>query len=93
MSSRLLMEAEAARDRLALADPVSAAGAMAQLLAAIRDQRVNDDAEISRARKLENQAARFMQKVAGLDDADCARLSGAPIVGPASTQPTYSVTG
>lgn len=68
----LLLAADEARDRLAKVDAVSAAGAMAQLLAAIRDTRVRDDAEIRRARDLEGKAVRFLAG-ANLYDAKFAR--------------------
>jgi hypothetical protein len=94
VSDRLLMEAEAARDRLAHADPVSSAGALAQLLAAIRDQRVDDDMERKRARLLEDRAAGFLQRLSGLQAADCARLSGMTTPRePATSQHPLPVTG
>jgi hypothetical protein len=94
VSDRLLLEAEAARDRLAHADPVSSAGALAQLLAAIRDHRVNDDAERTRARRLEDRASSFLQRLSGFDDADCARLSGGTIARDAHpSQHPLPVTG
>lgn len=75
LACRLLMEIEEARKELASIDAVSSAGAIAQLLAAIRDIRVGDDAERKRARRLEARAVRFLG-AAGLFDEDlCRRLS------------------
>src|SRR5262245_14901811 len=68
ISDSLLIAADHARTRLSEVDAVSAAGAAAQLLAAIRDIRVCDDLETSRARDLEARAARFLSS-AGLSDA------------------------
>ena len=68
----LLLAADEARDRLAQVEAVSAAGAMAQLLAAIRDTRVRDDAERERAKDLEAKAVRFLAG-ANLYDAKFAR--------------------
>jgi hypothetical protein len=65
----LLMAAEAARDRLAAAIPTSHAGATAQLLAAIHDLRVRDDAEIRRARQLEARALTYLKQAH--DKQDC----------------------
>jgi hypothetical protein len=56
----LILAADEARDRLAEAHPLSAAGAIAQLLAAIRDIRVGDDHECGRAKDLEAMAAGFL---------------------------------
>jgi hypothetical protein len=72
IADELMMTAEDARSRLAQVEAVSAAGAMAQLLAAIRDVRVRDDAERHRARKLEARAVRFLG-TAGLFDAHFCR--------------------
>lgn len=71
----LMLAAADARDRLAKVQAVSAAGAMAQLLAAIRDIRVRDDVELSRARDLEARAARFLSSAGLSDAAICKRLS------------------
>lgn len=60
VSAELMLAADEARDRLAQVEAVSAAGAMAQLLAAIRDVRVRDDAEAVRAKDLEAKAVRFL---------------------------------
>lgn len=56
----LMLAADEARDRLAKVEAVSSAGAIAQLLAAIRDIRVRDDAERERAKDLEAKAVRFL---------------------------------
>ncbi len=56
----LMLAADDARDRLAKVEAVSSAGAIAQLLAAIRDIRVRDDAERERAKDLEAKAVRFL---------------------------------
>ncbi|MCF8507245.1 MAG: hypothetical protein K9G83_00790 [Hyphomonadaceae bacterium] len=77
----LIIAADEARDRLAEVQAVSAAGAMAQLLAAIRDVRTRDDAEARRARDLEAKAVRFLAG-AGLYDARFVRaLSGTRLGG------------
>ena len=68
ISDSLMIAADHARTRLSEVDAVSAAGAAAQLLAAIRDIRVRDDMELGRARDLEARAARFLSS-AGLSDA------------------------
>lgn len=60
VSAELMLAADEARDRLAQVEAVSAAGAMAQLLAAIRDVRIRDDAEAVRAKDLEAKAVRFL---------------------------------
>ncbi len=76
ISDELILAAEDARDRLAQVEAVSAAGAMAQLLSAIRDVRMRDDAERERAKDLEARAIRFLA-AAGLYDATfCRSLSG-----------------
>jgi hypothetical protein len=81
ISDELILAADEARDRLARVQAVSAAGAMAQLLAAIRDVRVRDDAEAQRAKDLEARAVRFLAG-AGLYDASFARaLSGTRLGG------------
>lgn len=81
ISVELILAADDARDRLAHVEPVSAAGAMAQLLAAIRDVRVRDDSEIARAKDLEAKAIRFLA-AAGLYDARfCRSLSGTKLGG------------
>lgn len=72
VSDELVLAADEARDRLAQVEAVSAAGAMAQLLAAIRDVRVRDDAERERAKDLEARAVRFLAG-ANLYDAAFAR--------------------
>lgn len=68
ISDELIIAADEARDRLAEVQAVSAAGAMAQLFAAIRDVRTRDDAEARRAKDLEAKAVRFLAG-AGLYDA------------------------
>ena len=60
MQDELILAADEARDRLAKVEAVSAAGAIAQLLAAIRDIRIRDDAERERAKDLEAKAIRFL---------------------------------
>ena len=81
ISDELIIAADDARDRLAEVQAVSAAGAMAQLLAAIRDVRTRDDAEARRARDLEAKAVRFLAG-AGLYDARFVRaLSGTRLGG------------
>jgi len=81
ISDELIIAADEARDRLAEVQAVSAAGAMAQLLAAIRDVRTRDEAEARRARDLEAKAVRFLAG-AGLYDARFVRaLSGTRLGG------------
>lgn len=81
ISDELILAADEARDRLAEVEAVSAAGAMAQLLAAIRDVRARDDAEARRAKDLEAKAVRFLAS-AGLYDAGFARtISGTKLGG------------
>lgn len=75
MADDLAMETDAARDRLALADAVSPAGAIAQLLAAIHDLRVNDDHERGRARMLEARALGYLLRSGLLDFEAARRLS------------------
>jgi len=81
ISDELILAADEARDRLARVQAVSAAGAMAQLLAAIRDVRVRDAAEAQRAKDLEAKAVRFLAG-AGFYDASFARaISGTKLGG------------
>ena len=75
ISESLMIAADHARTRLSEVDAVSAAGAAAQLLAAIRDIRVRDDVELDRARDLEARAARFLSSAGFSDAAVCKRLS------------------
>jgi hypothetical protein len=76
ISDELIIAADEERDRLAEVQAVSAAGAMAQLLAAIRDVRTRDDGEARRAKDLEAKAVRFLAS-ADLYDAGFAKaLSG-----------------
>jgi hypothetical protein len=75
-TDQLVFDLEAARDRLAEADAVSAAGAIAQLLAAMRDIRVDDDAERLRARKLEAAAIGFLERSHLLSREAAVRLCG-----------------
>jgi hypothetical protein len=56
---------DAARTRLSEATAHSASGALAQLLAAIRDLRVGDDDERVRAGQLEARAADFLVRTLG----------------------------
>ena len=81
ISDDLILAADEARDRLAEVEAISSAGAMAQLLAAIRDVRTRDDAEAKRAKDLEARAVRFLSS-AGLYDPGFARtLSGTKLGG------------
>ncbi len=75
ISEELLMAVEEARDRLAQVEAISAAGAMAQLLAAIRDVRIRDDAERERARDLEAKAIRFLGAANLYDPSFCRSIS------------------
>jgi hypothetical protein len=75
ISDSLMIAADQARTRLSEVDAVSAAGAAAQLLAAIRDIRVRDDVELSRARDLEARAACFLSSAGLSDAAVCKRIS------------------
>jgi hypothetical protein len=75
ISDELMLAADDARDRLAKVEAVSAAGAVAQLLAAIRDVRVRDDAERDRAKDLEARAIRFLSAAQLFDPAFCGTLS------------------
>lgn len=77
----LIHTADEARDRLAKAEAVSAAGAMAQLLAAIRDVRIRDDAEARRAKDLEARAVRFLSDARLFDMPFCKSLSGTKLAG------------
>jgi hypothetical protein len=89
IAAELTLAADDARDRLAEVEAVSAAGAMAQLLAAIRDVRVRDDAERERARDLEAKAVRFLSNARLFDARFCRMLShtklGRRLVRPALT--------
>lgn len=77
----LILSADAARDRLSGVEAVSSAGAMAQLLAAIRDIRAGDEPHAARAKDLEAKAVRFLS-MAGLYDARvCQALSGSRLGG------------
>lgn len=75
ISDELIFAADDARDRLASVRAVSAAGAMAQLLASIRDGRVRDDAERVRAKMLETKAVRFLADAGLFDQGFCRHLS------------------
>jgi hypothetical protein len=75
IAEELMLAADEARDRLARVEAVSAAGAMAQLLAAIRDVRVRDDAERERAKDLEAKAVRFLGEARLFDAQFCGLLS------------------
>ena len=81
LSDDLLLAADEARDRLAHVEAVSAAGAMAQLLAAIRDTRIRDDAELKRAKDLEAKAVRFLAEANLYDAQVCRTLSGSKLGG------------
>ena len=81
ISDELILAADDARGRLAHVEAVSSAGAMAQLLAAIRDVRVRDDAEAVRAKDLEAKAIRFLASAGLYDAAFCRSLSGTKLGG------------
>ncbi len=71
----LFLAADEARERLSQVEAVSAAGAIVQLLAAIRDTRVRDDHECERARTLEAKAIRHPEVCGLLDAQACGALS------------------
>jgi hypothetical protein len=75
ISGELIQAADEARDRLAAVEATSSAGAMAQLLAAIRDLRVRDDAERERAKNLEAKAIGFLADAHLYDAHVCSVLS------------------
>ena len=75
ISEELMLAADEARARLAQVEAISAAGAMAQLLAAIRDIRVRDNAERERAKDLEAKAIRFLTNANLYDAQFCTTLS------------------
>lgn len=77
----LIIAADEARDRLAEVQAVSAAGAMAQLLAAIRDVRTRDDGEARRAKDLEAKAVRFLASADLYDAGFVKALSGTKLGG------------
>jgi ribosome-associated protein YbcJ (S4-like RNA binding protein) len=81
ISGELILAADEARDRLAKVQAVSSAGAMAQLLAAIRDVRMRDEAESRRAKDLEAKAVRFLANASLYDAAFCKSLSGTKLGG------------
>ncbi len=87
ISDELLLAADEARDRLAQVEAVSAAGAMAQLLAAVRDTRVRDDAELTRAKDLEARAVRFLAAANLYDPQFCKTLSGSKLGGRMHARP------
>jgi hypothetical protein len=93
----LMLAADDARDRLARVEAISAAGAMAQLLAAIRDIRVRDDHERGRAKDLEARAVRFLGAAQLFDPGFCSRLSQTKLGGRLAplfaTRPTPSAAG
>ncbi len=72
---KLSLDGEYARDDLANAQAVSPAGAIAQLLAAIRDMRVNDDDQRARAARLETAAIDYLKASNLLDPRDARRIS------------------
>ncbi|MEQ1782699.1 MAG: hypothetical protein ABMA14_15150 [Hyphomonadaceae bacterium] len=76
-----ILAADEARDRLARAEAISAAGAMAQLLAAVRDIRIRDDAEARRAKDLEAKATRFLADARLFEPGFCKTLSGSKLGG------------
>ena len=75
IADELMLAVDDARDRLAKVEAVSAAGAMAQLLAALRDVRVRDDHERERAKDLEARAVRFLSNAGLFDPRFCSQLS------------------
>ena len=75
---KLSLDAERARDELANAEAVSPAGAIAQLLAAIRDMRINDDDERRRAARLEMRALDYLATSRLLNPRDARRISRTP---------------
>ena len=75
ISDELILAADEARDQLAKVEAISAAGAMAQLLAAIRDVRIRDDAERERAKDLEAKAIRFLGAANLYDPHFCRSIS------------------
>lgn len=81
VSDELIQAADEARSRLARVEAVSAAGALAQLLAAIRDVRVQDDEERARAKDLEAKAIRFLAGAKLYDAQFCRVLSGTRLGG------------
>lgn len=81
ISDELILAADEARDRLAQVEAVSAAGVMAQLLAAIRDVRIRDEAEARRAKDLEARAVRFLSEARLFETAFCKSLSGTKLGG------------
>lgn len=87
----LLLAADEARDRLAQVEAISSAGAMAQLLAALRDVRVRDDAEIRRAKDLEAKAVRFLAGANLYDARFCRTLSGTKLGGRLHTQAAQQI--
>ncbi len=76
ITDELILAADEARNRLAKVEAVSSAGAMAQLLAAIRDVRVRDEDERGRAKDLEAKAIRFLAEANLYDAHFCRSLSG-----------------
>ncbi len=96
LSDDLLLAADEARDRLAHVEAVSAPGAMAQLLAAIRDTRIRDDAELRRAKDLEAKAVRFLAEANLYDAQVCRTLSGSKLGGrmhvPAPREPVQQMS-
>jgi hypothetical protein len=81
ISDDLLLAVDEARTRLSQIDPISTAGACAQLLAAIRDIRVGDDMERLRARDLEARAVRLLEWVGLSETSICRKLSQTKIGG------------
>jgi hypothetical protein len=75
IADELMLAADDARDRLSKVEAISSAGAMAQLLAAIRDVRVRDDHERDRAKDLEAKAIRFLGAANLYDARFCTVLS------------------
>ncbi len=81
---------DAAAWRLAECEPASLEGALAQMLAAIRDRRTADDDTLLRARRLETHAIAFIARKR-LVDADMARRLGAATeAAPNSAASAYS---
>ncbi len=76
---KLSLDGERARDELANTEAVSPAGAIAQLLAAVRDIRVDDDDERRRAVQLEMRAVDYLEKSGLLSPRDARRISRTPV--------------
>jgi hypothetical protein len=87
ITAELMAAADDARDRLACVEAISSTGAMAQLLAAIRDIRVRDDHERERAKDLEAKAIRFLASANLYDARTCSALSQTKLGGRLHVKP------